>query len=634
MVHESTTHPPNAQPPRVGDRIGNYTITSLLGEGGMGVVYLGENADIGRRVAIKVLRNLPSGDHSARFMAEAKATIKIKHPNIVDIYDFGRTESGNFYYVMEHLEGVPLMQLIHACSPMSVEDSRPLVQQICAGLQAAHAQGVIHRDLKPANIFVTNDSPPVVKILDFGLAKMMNTDSDSPELTRSGIIMGTPLFVSPEQAASLRDKIGPRSDIYSMAVLIYWMLAGRPPHVAESPGVLISMHIRDEPVPLASRNDTIPPALGSLVDQALAKEPADRPLSAESFWQGYVSALSEDSWFEDQSEAGPSDPTNEKGTFRQSILDTRTPSWMDVISKASTIPRVPPLPGVEDTQPAALPTQSIVPLQQNNTTLTHGVGEIRSRENAAPTPMARALRWRTAASVAVLAGAAAVVLISPWKDKSEVNSSSNSNGKAAAQVQKTTTVLVDQPKLKSATLTINADDPLAACRFRIDNSGPDQLRAIPCRISAPVGRQISLTVMLNGFKAYQRTWTVGGDVSLKIRRDLKEMKLMLQLPTVVTPEIRAHPKAGLAASRPIEAIKLKAPPAPIRTARKRRRKRKKVAAASSLATDTRKRPAPAKSDGAPAKKATDPIFAKTKPAPAKTQPKLGNRWMDFPTGVK
>jgi len=160
-----------------GKRFGNYIAFEVLGRGGMGTVYLAEHPEIKRRVAIKVLNRTHKKDIIDRFLAEATAVNKIGHPNIIDIYDFGRTESGRVYYVMEHLVGRELSEIMTEKQRMTAAEIAPYVEQICAALQAAHEADVIHRDLKPENIFVCDGDPMALKVLDFGIAKLL----DAPE---------------------------------------------------------------------------------------------------------------------------------------------------------------------------------------------------------------------------------------------------------------------------------------------------------------------------------------------------------------------------------------------------------------------------------------------------------------------
>jgi serine/threonine-protein kinase len=277
----------------VGQQIGNYSVLDRLGRGGMGAVYLAENTRIERKVAIKVLaRHLALTPRAARrFISEARAATRIDHPNVIDIYDFGELADGVPYYVMELLGGTPLRKVLEERAPLSPGEARPYVEQICAALQAAHERGIIHRDLKPENIQLVDHDPPTLKILDFGIAKILEKAKDAPDTT-ADMVVGTPLVIAPEQAAGEPDRIGPHTDIYSLGVILYWMLAGRPPFDDRSPGILLSRHLSEAPVPLEERVEAIPAGVAKLVNSCLEKEPTRRPASAVQIARRFTEALS------------------------------------------------------------------------------------------------------------------------------------------------------------------------------------------------------------------------------------------------------------------------------------------------------------------------------------------------------
>ena len=278
-----------------GRRIGNYVAVSLIGRGGMGSVYLARHPEIGRRVAIKVLSpELASMPQAVeRFISEAKAIAAIEHPNVIDIYDFGRMENGRAYHVMELLKGRELASVINRKGKWTAEEFLPLLRQICAGLQAAHEKGIVHRDLKPENIFVLDRGPDMIKILDFGIAKLLENRS-GPSFTTPGTVIGTPMVIAPEQAAGDSGRVGPWTDIYSLGVIMYWMLAGRPPFLDEASGVLLARHILNEPPPLTEVEPSVPRALAGLVHQCLTKDPEGRPESARKIAEAFAIALGQD----------------------------------------------------------------------------------------------------------------------------------------------------------------------------------------------------------------------------------------------------------------------------------------------------------------------------------------------------
>ena len=265
----------------VGKQIGNYVVQEVVGRGGMGEVYLAEHPRIGRKVAIKVLAPYIAAHPRAaeRFEAEARVISHIDHPNIVNLFDYGNLEDGSLYYVMELLQGQELDKVITSRERMSADDVYPYLVQICRGLQAAHDKGVVHRDLKPQNIFVLEGNELRVKILDFGIAKLLETDQEGG-LTTTGMVMGTPLFISPEQAAGQSQSIGPHSDIYSLGVILFRMLSGRHPFEGKVASLLLASHIQTMPPLLREVVPAVPEEVASVVHRCLEKHPARRPTSA------------------------------------------------------------------------------------------------------------------------------------------------------------------------------------------------------------------------------------------------------------------------------------------------------------------------------------------------------------------
>jgi serine/threonine protein kinase len=266
--------------------VGNYKVTKLLGEGGMGVVYLAEHPVIGRKVAIKVLLISLSKDAEivARFFNEARAIHMIGHENIVEILDFGQTADGQPYFIMEYLTGESLAERC-ARGPIPAAETVDIAEQICNALAAAHEKGIVHRDLKPHNVQLLAGSGgrTLVKILDFGVAKIMTSlDPSHSVKTRTGSLMGTPLYMSPEQCKG-SGKLDHRTDIYSLGVMIYEMLAGRPPFVAEGVGELFAMHMLEEPPPVTQFVPATPRHVAAAVMRSLAKNVEDRFASMDDF---------------------------------------------------------------------------------------------------------------------------------------------------------------------------------------------------------------------------------------------------------------------------------------------------------------------------------------------------------------
>ncbi|MEA2700462.1 MAG: eukaryotic-like serine/threonine-protein kinase [Myxococcales bacterium] len=265
----------------IGQWFGNYRAVSLLGEGGMGAVYLAEHRSIGRRVAVKVLHRNLSLDPQllARFLNEARTANAIRHPNIIEILDSGALADGMPYLVMELLEGESLAARIRRLGRLPVRSALRFAYQTASALGAAHAKGIVHRDLKPDNMFVVPDQEisdgERLKILDFGIAKLQEGGAGGSVKTRTGAVMGTPLYMSPEQCRGVRE-IDHRSDIYSMGIILYEMVSGRPPFVSEGFGDLVNMHL-NMPVPsLSAAVPEVSAKLEALIMRSLAKNPDDR----------------------------------------------------------------------------------------------------------------------------------------------------------------------------------------------------------------------------------------------------------------------------------------------------------------------------------------------------------------------
>jgi serine/threonine protein kinase len=266
----------------IGELVGPYRILGELGGGGMGMVYRAVHALLHRPAAIKVLR--PELGHHAmasdRFLTEARATTAIRHPGIVEVYDYGHTATGNAFIAMELLEGMTLARRIGECGPMSVYEAMTIARRIAAPLAAAHDRGVVHRDLKPENVFLVRDHErsgvDQVKLLDFGIAKLESTAT--AHRTTIGLILGTPAYMSPEQCLGTSD-CDHRADLYSLGCIVFEMLTGRTPYAWVPTGDLLAAHIQ-HPVPELSRLVTVPPAIESLVTRLLAKDPDDRPPNA------------------------------------------------------------------------------------------------------------------------------------------------------------------------------------------------------------------------------------------------------------------------------------------------------------------------------------------------------------------
>jgi eukaryotic-like serine/threonine-protein kinase len=272
--------------PQPGDLVdAKYRIDRLLAQGGMGAVYAATHVVSGKRVALKwmlpTVSQLP--DATERFVREARATARIDHPNVVDIYDVG-SDGASVYLVMELLQGETLHQRL-ARSPLSATQAISLLMPALRGVAAAHAHGVIHRDLKPDNIFLCqgpHGEPREPKVVDFGISKIAKSDQARDHgLTQSGVVMGTPYYMSPEQVRGAKE-LDERGDVYAFGVILYEMLAGQRPFQAETYNQLILKIATEDPVPVLRQNPTLDPRLAAVVERAMARAPEARFGSIEA----------------------------------------------------------------------------------------------------------------------------------------------------------------------------------------------------------------------------------------------------------------------------------------------------------------------------------------------------------------
>ncbi len=252
------------------EKIGRYQILERVGRGGMGVLYRGIDPVLDREVAIKVMLVDFSEDTEQmrpRFYREAQAAARLQHSNIVTVFEFAE-DNNTPYIVMEFLRGASLAGRMASPIPLTLDDKLNIVAQLCGALHYAHEQGVIHRDIKPANIFILPDG--TTKLLDFGVAKLTTST-----LTRQGDVLGSASYMSPEQVGG-SDSVDGRSDIFSVGVMLYELIAGRKPFEADSPTATIMKILRDDPPPLDGVVPGLPPQLVTAVGRTLAKDPADR----------------------------------------------------------------------------------------------------------------------------------------------------------------------------------------------------------------------------------------------------------------------------------------------------------------------------------------------------------------------
>jgi serine/threonine-protein kinase len=287
--------------PLIGKQVdnGEYVIVDRIGSGGMGSVYKAEQPSMNRMVAIKVLhsRFATRDDLVARFRREARAMSQLAHPNTARVYKYGELDDGAVYFVMDYLEGRNLAHEVRENGPMEPDRAINVMVQVCGALEEAHKAGIIHRDLKPENVFLTNQggTKDFPKVLDFGLAKMSEKQMGrgSMMFTQQGMVFGTPEFMSPEQAQG--ETIDRRSDIYSLALILYELLTSKLPFDAKSPLDIMKAHVKDPPIPLSKRipGKTFAPELDAVMEKALAKKPENRYETAVDFAEALKGCLAE-----------------------------------------------------------------------------------------------------------------------------------------------------------------------------------------------------------------------------------------------------------------------------------------------------------------------------------------------------
>ncbi len=261
-----------------GTVLGEYQVEGMVGEGAMGTVFRAIHPMIGKRAALKVLKAHLCRDMKAidRFMDEARAVNAIGHPNIIDIFAFGEMPDGRRYFVMELLAGKTLREHVRA-GRSSLGEMARIVRTLARALESAHGKGIVHRDLKPENVILVDmgDDPSLVKLLDFGVAKLAR-ENEPLEHQPSGLIIGTPMYISPEQARDSEDA-GWASDVYSLGCIAFELLTGRPPFQGQTMMEMLTAHVTEPPVAPSSLVPEIPDEIDELILKMLAKNPVDRP---------------------------------------------------------------------------------------------------------------------------------------------------------------------------------------------------------------------------------------------------------------------------------------------------------------------------------------------------------------------
>lgn len=306
--------------PMIGRMLDNrYQVMSKIGEGGMGAIYKAVHSEMGRTCAIKLMTAISTGneDAVARFKREAKMASRIDNPHAVIIYDFGVADGGMLFLAMEFIDGKPLSRVMAEQRMLPIDRVVHITNQIAEGLAAAHALEIVHRDLKPDNIMITRKGNDFdyVKVLDFGIAKSVTDDGEGAEnLTKTGFVLGTPVYMSPEQL--LGEKLDPRSDIYSLAIIVYQMLGGQLPFTGDNPQSVMMKRITSHPVPLRSIAPSVSEEIEQVVMDGLARDPENRTPTVETFARALAIAA-----------RGSRANAVEKPTQRMPDVESHTMEW-------------------------------------------------------------------------------------------------------------------------------------------------------------------------------------------------------------------------------------------------------------------------------------------------------------------
>jgi DNA-binding NtrC family response regulator len=272
-------------------RVGSYSLIERLGSGGMGDVWLARHQLLARPAAVKIVREAALGGgedghvRRQRFTREAQATSELQSPHTVQLYDFGVTEGGGFYYVMERLRGMDLKRMVERHGPLPPDRVVFLLKQACLSLSEAHALGLVHRDIKPANLFVCRlgSEYDFVKVVDFGVVSRHARETTA-QITTAGMILGTPAFLAPELMSS--QTFDGRADIYALGCVAFWLLTGRPPFEADDAMSILMHHAQTQaPAPSTMSEERIPPEMDALVLECLEKDPGRRPATADVLWE-------------------------------------------------------------------------------------------------------------------------------------------------------------------------------------------------------------------------------------------------------------------------------------------------------------------------------------------------------------
>ena len=489
---------PRGIDPLVGSILNDrYRIRGPIGQGGMGIVYEALHEVLEKRVALKVLRNDFSSrpDVVERFRQEAKSASRIGHEHIVDISDFGETPQGQSYFVMEFLDGEDLANVL--ARERSVEPKRAvrIILQCCHALGAAHAKGIVHRDMKPENIFLTHREgrPDFVKIVDFGIAKMSDIEVEGGpgrKLTKTGMIFGTPEYMSPEQAGGR--PLDHRVDIYALGIILYEMLTGKVPFVADTFMGILSKHMFDEVQPLAEAGVDVPPELEATIAVALHKDPEERFYTAADFAEALASSMDITGSFGEATAPG----------FGEPVVPRRLPPRTGDTDTGATIEMATGRPRPRGSRGGWLPVAAAAVVAGSVGWVAFGESRA-TREIVAPSAVGGLVETPEASSAAApvdQAPTAAAVGVEPRSAEAEEP------------------MVAPDPEPSVVELTVRTD-PMARVRLAVE--GETVCEVTPCTFPTEPGKPVEIRAVS---RLYRGTTTVTPDRSISIQLPIERRR--------------------------------------------------------------------------------------------------------------